>query len=373
MRRALVISAVGAVILGGGSAGFLLTRGSAAGGSAVSSGLPPATAAVTRTTLVETKTESGTLGYGEPVPVRAAQPGILTWIAPAGSIVKRGEPLFRVDERPVVALYGSLPLYRPLDVGVIGRDVWQLKRNLAALGYRGFRVDDTYDAATTTAVRAWQGKLGLPATGTVQPGQVVFTPGPVRIAEQTARVGDPAGGGSGEGGGSVLSYTGTKRLVTVELEAADGPLAIKCRTVTVTLPGGRRVKGTIAQVGTVATPPAASGQAASPDQGAASGGAAATAAQAVIEVTVAIRNQKALGPLQAAPVDVDFVSGTRKNVLAVPVDALLALAKGGFGVQIVDGATTRIVPVQTGLFAASEVEISGSGIAAGMKVGVPSE
>jgi membrane fusion protein, multidrug efflux system len=373
MRRTLLISAAGAAILGGAIAGFLLTRGSAATDSAVRPGLPPATASVTRTTLVETKTESGTLSYGEPVPIRAAQRGTLTWIAPVGSTVKRGEPLFKLDERPVVALYGSLPLYRTLAVGMEGRDVRQLKRNLAALGYRGFPVDDTYDAATATAVRAWQARLGLPATGTVEPGQVVFTPGPARIAAQTARVGDAAGGGSGEGGGSVLSYTDTTRLVTVELDVADGPLAVKGRTVTVTLPGGGTVKGTISQVGAVATAQGASAQAASSDQGAAPAGASTTAADARVEVTVAIRNQRALGPLQAAPVDVDFVSNERENVLAVPVAALLALTKGGFGVQVVDGATTRIVPVKTGVFAAGQVEISGQGIAAGVKVGVPSE
>jgi peptidoglycan hydrolase-like protein with peptidoglycan-binding domain len=373
MTRTLLITGAVAVVLGGVAAGVLLTRGSAAGGPAVSTALPPATAKVIRTTLVETKTESGTLGYGEPVPVRAAERGILTWIAPVGTTVTRGEPLFRVDERPVVALYGSLPLYRPLAVSVQGRDVWQLERNLAALGYRGFRVDETYDAATAAAVRAWQAKLGLPATGGVEPGELVFTPGRVRIAEQTARVGDPVGGEPGAGGGSVLSYTGTSRLVTVELEVADGSLAVKGRTVTVTLPGGRTVKGTISQVGAVATAQAATGQAGSSDQGAPPAGASSTAANAVISVTVTIRDQKALGSLQAAPVDVDFVSGTRNDVLAVPVAALLALTKGGFGVQIVAGPTTRIVPVQTGLFANGQVEVSGKGIAAGVKVGVAGE
>jgi hypothetical protein len=196
----------------------------------------------------------------------------------------------------------------------------------------------------------------------------------VRIAEQTARVGDPVGGGTGEGGGSVLSYTDTSRSVTVELEVADSALAVKGRPARVTLPGPRTVKGTISKVGAAATAQPSS-QGASSDQGAASEGAssAATTADAVIEVTVTIRNQKALGRLQAAPVDVDLVSATRKNVLAVPVDALLALPRGGFGVQVVDGASTRIVPVKTALFAAGQVEISGTGIAAGVRVGVPSD
>ncbi len=363
MRRKLLITGAGVLILGGAIAGLVLVRGSGGKAPAVSPGLPPATATVTRTTLVETKTVSGTLGYGESVPVRAAERGTLTWSAPVGSTVERGEPLFKVDERPVVALYGSLPLYRTLRVGVEGRDVRQLERNLAALGYRGFPVDGTYTAATRAVVRAWQARLGLPETGTVEPGEVVFTPGPARIAAHTALIGDVGGG---EGGGLVLSYTGTTRQVTVDLEVADTALAVKGRTVTVTVPGRGTVKATISQVGAVVT-----AQGASSDQGAAPEGASTTASDARIEVTVTIADQKELGSLQTAPVEVDFVSGKREDVLAVPVVALLALAKGGFGVQVVDGATTRIVPVKTGIFAAGKVEISGKRIAEGVKVGVP--
>jgi multidrug efflux pump subunit AcrA (membrane-fusion protein) len=69
-------------------------------------------------------------------------------------------------------------------------------------------------------------------------------------------------------------------------------------------------------------------------------------------------------------VDLDFVSQARKDVLAVPVAALLALPNGGYGVQVVQGGATRIVPVKTGMFAAGRVEVSG-GIAQGVMVGVP--
>jgi hypothetical protein len=88
-------------------------------------------------------------------------------------------------------------------------------------------------------------------------------------------------------------------------------------------------------------------------------------------VTVTIANQAALGSLDAAPVDVDLVSDRRADVLAVPVAALLALPKGGFGLQVVNGVRTRIVAVKTGMFAAGQVEVSGDGIAEGMRVGVP--
>jgi peptidoglycan hydrolase-like protein with peptidoglycan-binding domain len=315
---------------------------------------------------VETKTVPGTLGYGGAVPVSATGPGVLTWIAPVGSRVKRGEPLFNVDERLVVALYGSLPLYRTLRPGTNGRDVRQFERNLAALGYAGFTVDDTYTSGTAAAVRSWKADLGLPKTGTVELGEVVFARGPVRIAGHTARVGDTIGGESGEGAVPVLSYTGTTRLVSVELKVADRPLAVKGRTVTVTVPGRRAVRGRIARVGTAIT-----ARGAAPGEGTTPESTDAPTTDAVFEVTVTIPDQKALGPLDAAPVDVDFVSSKREDVLAVPVVALLALSKGGFGVEVVDGARTWIVPVKTGVFAAGLVEVSGKGMAAGMRVGVP--
>jgi membrane fusion protein, multidrug efflux system len=366
MRRKPLIIGAEVVILGGAVAAFVLVWGSAAEEPGANPALPPATAEVIRTTLVETKTAAGTLGYGDPVPISAAVSGTLTWVAPVGSTVERGQALFKVDERPVVALYGSLPLYRPLRDGAKGRDVRQLERNLARLGGTGFTVDDAFTAATGAAVRSWQAKLGLPATGTVELGQVVFTRGPVRIAGHTARLGQTIGGESAEAGASVLTYTGTTRLVTVELEVADRALAAKGRAVTVTIPDLRVLRGRISQVGTVVT-----AEDAPSDEGAPAEGASPAAPDAVIEVTVKIANQKALGSLDAAPVDVDFVSSKREDVLAVPVVALLALPKGGFGVQVVDGVTTRILPVTTGIFAAGQVEVSGEGIAEGVEVGVP--
>jgi peptidoglycan hydrolase-like protein with peptidoglycan-binding domain len=370
MRRTVLVTGA-VVLLGGAVAGFALTRGSGGSEPTANAGLPPATTEVTRTTLVETTTVSGTLGYGDPVPISAAERGTITWIAPVGSTVKRGEILFKIDERPVVDLYGSLPLYRTLQDGTKGADVKELESNLADLGYTGFTVDDTYTPATAEAVDTWQARLGLPVTGSVEPGQVVFTQWAVRIAAHTARVGDTAGSDMGAGGASVLSYTSTARRVAVELEVADWALAVRGRAVTVTVPGRGAVKGKITRVGTVVT-----AQGTTPDGTTAAGGtspdvgSSPAASNASIEVTVTIADQKALGPLDAAPVDVDFVSDKRADVLAVPVAALLALAKSGFGVQVVDGDTTRIVPVRTGMFAAGQVEISGKGIAEGVRVGI---
>jgi HlyD family secretion protein len=62
-----------------------------------------------------------------------------------------------------------------------------------------------------------------------------------------------------------------------------------------------------------------------------------------------------------------------RNVLAVQIAALNAVANGRYEVIVVDGATTRRVPVQTGLFDefAGLAEVSGPDLAEGQKVQVP--
>ena len=60
-----------------------------------------------------------------------------------------------------------------------------------------------------------------------------------------------------------------------------------------------------------------------------------------------------------------------RNVLAVPVTALLALPGGGYAVRLSDPAR-RLIPVTTGLFddATGVVEVTGRGLAAGQAVEV---
>ena len=64
-------------------------------------------------------------------------------------------------------------------------------------------------------------------------------------------------------------------------------------------------------------------------------------------------------------------SSKRDNVLIAPVTALLALQEGGYAVEVVNGSSSKLVAVKTGLFAGGNVEVSGSGISAGTTVKVP--
>jgi membrane fusion protein, multidrug efflux system len=353
--RALVavtaVLAAGAATVAATGFGFGLSRDKASG--AEHSDLPPATAKVSRQTLVDTETQSGELGYGDTTAVSGKLGGTVTWLPAAGATLRRGQTLYRVDDAPVVLLYGALPAYRALAPGVEGADVKQFEQNLRALGYTGFTVDDEYSDSTADAVKEWQEDLGLEETGTVDPGRVTYVSGPVRVDTLKAAVG-------GQAQGEVLTFTGTSRVVTVELDVDDQRMARKGAAVSVKLPDGKTVAGRIAKTETVVD---SSSDSDNP--------AADSEPTTKLEVTVTVGDAKALAGLDAASVDVDFTASQRKNVLTVPVAALLALAEGGYGIQIVDGANTRIVAVQTGLFASGRVEVSGADIAEGMTVGMP--
>src|SRR3954447_11013846 len=83
---------------------------------------------------------AGTLTYrarsdGSPYVVVNQAGGVYTQLPEAGDKVGCGGVLYRVDNRPVLLLCGTIPLYRHLHAGVTGRDVRQLNRNLHELGY----------------------------------------------------------------------------------------------------------------------------------------------------------------------------------------------------------------------------------------------
>jgi multidrug efflux pump subunit AcrA (membrane-fusion protein) len=71
-------------------------------------------------------------------------------------------------------------------------------------------------------------------------------------------------------------------------------------------------------------------------------------------------------------VSVHVTSDLAEQVLTVPVSALLALVEGGYAVEVVDADdSTRLVAVETGMFADGVVEISGEGLSEGLLVVVP--
>jgi multidrug efflux pump subunit AcrA (membrane-fusion protein) len=320
----------------------------------------PATAAVTRQDLAATTPVTATLGYAGSYPVTGHGGGTLTWLPPAGQVIRQGQVLYRTGNgSPVVLLYGSVPDWRALDEGVAGQDVTQLNRDLVDLGCAG-RADiaaagwDYYSWETASAVQRLEERLGPanpPASppGSLSLGQVVFEPAALRVSQVTGSLGGPASG-------PVLAATSDRHVVTIPLDASQQNEVKAGDQVTVTLPDGTTTPGAVSSVGTVATT--------TPGQ---------QGVTTTIPVQVTLTDPQAAGTLDQAPVTVNITTATAKNVLVVPVDALLAQSSGRYVVEVVGpGNTRRWVPVTPGIFDDADglVQVTGA-LTPGQRVVVP--
>src|SRR5580704_11262949 len=323
----------------------------------------------------------------------AMSPGTTyTWLPQVGQVISLDQRAYAVSGEPVPLLYGSIPAYRAFYVGMPdGRDVGELTRDLIALGYGdGLAESDHYSLATAAAVQRWQKARGLPVTGEILLGEVVFEPGPIRVTSVTPSVGASiAGGGGGSGssgaggGGTVLTATGTTPVVTVDLGVSQEYLVKPGDAVSVVMPDGTTtVGGHVETVGTVATCPGGSGTGTgsgsgsagqSPCSSAGSNGSAGSNSSPTVTVTITLDATPPGASLDQAPVNVNITTQTVSNVLAVPVNALLALQDGGFGVDVVTGSgAVRLVGVTTGLYGSTLVQVSGPGLMVGTRVEVSS-
>ena len=90
-----------------------------------------------------------------------------------------------------------------------------------------------------------------------------------------------------------------------------------------------------------------------------------------LPVTLTLDRPDSSGSLDGAPVTVRVVTESREDVLAVPVEALLALREGGYAVETVDAeGDSHYVGVKLGLFTDGWVEVTGD-IVEGAQVVVP--
>jgi peptidoglycan hydrolase-like protein with peptidoglycan-binding domain len=388
MSRLVKVVALAAVaVVGMGGGWWLQQGGAAAGGPSTPTGDGATdgalkTATVERRTLTVSDEFDATLGYAGEYDVLGGLPGTLTWAAPAGTVVTSGQRLYETDGINRASLmFGSRPAWRSLEAGVAnGADIRQLEDNLRLLGYtrKGDVIDRHWDSRTTAAVKRWQKDMGLVVDGTVELGEVVFLPEAIRVTEVQAQLGSGAGPG-----GTIMAATSSRRVVSLDLDAADVELIAAGDAVSVELPDGTVVNGTIATIGRVAE--------SSTDQ---QGGTSTT-----LPVTISLDDPAAAGDLDHAPVTVLVVRDSRENVLTVPVSALLALLEGGYAVEVVDvagtqtpdpssaagsagppstasaapgGPATHLVGVEPGLFDDGYVEVTADGLEPGDLVVVPS-
>ncbi len=301
------------------------------------------TAVVTRRDLVQTRSLDGTLGYGEQRPFPTNTTGIVTRLPEAGDVVDFGEPIFWVDDEPVLLFQGDLPQYRPFRSDMDdGADVVQLERNLVQFGYADdldLTVDDDFTAITRDAVEEMQRALGIDDDGRIDLGRIAFSLRPIRVSDVHVEIGQSISPQL-----TVISVTGDEQRILVDLDAEDRSLVEIGASVDIELPDGTVVPGEIEEIAEVAT------RSLNPQTGA--------EGDPTIEVSV-VFSGSAPEIFDAAPVEVVITEEVTAGVLTVPVPALVALSGGGHAVELIVEGGTQLIGVELGDFVDDIVEITG--------------
>jgi peptidoglycan hydrolase-like protein with peptidoglycan-binding domain len=327
---------------------------------------PPAnTVQVKRGKLSAMVSLDGTLTYrtrsdGSPYSAINQASGTYTELPEEGDKADCGDVFYRVDDRPVLLLCGTVPAYREVHIGDEGNDVGQLNRNLHELGYdadAGIDIDpddNAFTLKTEKALEALQHDKGFEGTGELGIGDAVFLPDSVRIAQVT---GEP--GGSARPGAQVLAATSDTLEVQVDLDASQQGEVEEGDRAQITLPGNRSVTGKVERLGRVAQAPA---------------GQDDTVGAATIPAYIGLDKPEKASGLDTAPVQVEITTTGVESALSVPVTALVGKSGGGFAVEVVrDDGRREPVAVDLGLFdaAAGRVEVEGD-LREGDQVVVPS-
>lgn len=358
-RTFLALGTVAVLAAGAGAGAFASKTGPfAPEPKPTASAFTGATDTVTRGDLKGETSVTGTLRYADPHKLKSGFDGVLVQVPSSGTVLTHGDVIYSTGSEYAYLMHGAIPAWRSFEAGMEnGEDIRQLETILQGMGYFENEPDNRFTWYTTNAIMKWQKAVGLPQTGTIPLGRMVFVPGDLRVGTVSARVGDRVGVDS-----EICDVTSTTQVVESNVKLSDQRLAVVGTAVTITLPDATTTTGTISAVGTPTEKSSGSG----------SGSGGSETKERVIPITVTLDDASATANFQEVSVTVALPSETREDVLSVPVGALLALTPNQFGVEIVESdGTTRKVPVTIGLFAGGRVEVSGDDIAEGTRVVVP--
>jgi hypothetical protein len=333
----------GAVVLSGGEQATATAQAPSA-----------STATVQKGKLSAAVSQDGILTYrarpdGSPFSAINHARGTYTQLPEVGDKVECGGVLYRVDDRPVLLLCGTVPAYRALHLGDAGQDARQLNRNLHVRG-----AGDAFTTETEEALEALQRRRGVDVNGSLALGDAVFLPEPVRIAKVTGQL-----GGSAQPGAQALNATSDALHVQVNLDPSEQGQVKRGDRAQITLPGNTTVRGKVVGFGRTAQAPT---------------GQDSNAADATIPTSISLDEPGKARGLDKAPVQVQITTKGVDAALSVPVTALVGKSGGGFAVEVVRAGERReLVAVKVGLFdtAHGRVQVEGD-LRAGDRVVVPS-
>jgi hypothetical protein len=288
-------------------------------------------AQITRGDLATQYDFTGEVSFGDEWSLPLAPGGVVTHNRPAGETVDFGTALIWVDDEPVVLAEGDVPMHRELALAgtrMTGADVAQLQQFLVSQGYDDegrLEVDGEFGTTTRDAVKDWQVASGLPETGRVDGSQLVFSPTPLRIASDH-RVGTSFDG---------LTVTEATPTVTTDTSTRDRSGLPVGGEVSIELSDGSVLPGVVSEQERVIEPDGS------------------TIWRSTIDVDGTLGSDETSVLITSEVVEV-------ADVLIVPVSALLAVANGGFAVEIDGASGSRLVPVEVGAVVDTLAEISGA-------------
>ena len=274
--------------------------------------------------------------------------GVVTKVAVRpGATVSQGTVLYYVNLRPVAVGAGSVPAFRAISSGLRGPDVAQAQRMLAAKGFYAGAVDGYAGAGTVDAIADWQEAQGLPRTGRLDLGDVIFVPSlpaQISLVEQVIARGKTLAGGED----AVRAFSRAPEFV-IPATQAQADLMPPGTRVEVTAPDG-----TVWSAKTGARSASSDGQTATVTlDGKAGKPVCGDACDLVPAVSDAL-----------LPSKVVIVPPT--DGLVVPSSALLTQADGSTAVAAADGARLRVT---VGASAHGLVVVDG--VAEGTRVRIP--
>ena len=201
----------------------------------------PLTSPVRSGVLADSVFASGTVSYPITGQVRLTT-GTVTAVGTSAVLIGDGVAPVEVDLRPLFLMRGERPMFRNLDVGDEGADVWQFQEGLARLGLYRADIDGKFGHATRTAWRQLQEDLGVKPQNIVLRTDIAFQETfPVRVNMDGILPGDPAAG-------LLLMFTRPEPDVTAQIPVTSSASLRRGMSAEIIGQGGSRWPATVADL-----------------------------------------------------------------------------------------------------------------------------
>ena len=137
-HRWFLIALVVALLSGGGAAAAVFNpfgTSTPSHSGVIDNGAVTSFSTVKQQTISSQVSVDGTLDYADRYGVVNQAQGTITAVPDVGQIITQGTALYRVDNQPVLLLYGAIPIWRTLKEWASSPDVAQLNADLVTMGY----------------------------------------------------------------------------------------------------------------------------------------------------------------------------------------------------------------------------------------------